>query len=242
MESNMNLASTKNSIRLQSGLCDLSVIPRLFTIKTINNSCNFNEIILSKICRVIWKFLRDNPTDQQYNLDIEDKKSVLIKIGDIFQGKEVKFDTDEFETCRSISNKLNIAGFSEFINYNLIKQSSIINTQNLIWGSLRGNNSQELQSNDYFEYTNTSIKINEKKFSSYITKTDHRSFTIKTKKKEYKCNIFGVNYSSLIRDLNEKKWKNDFFSMILKTKIVNFNSFVIFLIMKKLHLQIVMLI
>lgn len=96
---------------LLSKHCEFSIfenIPKKFTISTKTSTCNFNLEMLKETSSVITKFVKDNPDETNYFLNINDEENVLRKFEQLFLGKTVFFDEDEVPTSQRITKMLKI--------------------------------------------------------------------------------------------------------------------------------------
>ena len=190
-----NKFSSDHSIYLLSKACNFDIfkyIPQQFTITTINSSGKFNKDMLTNTSSVISDFLKENPNQFQYHVDIKDDDNTISKFEQLYQGQKVTFDEYELIFTRKFTEKLNLINFPNFIKPK----------------NMKSNFDQTLYANRYrsqaVDYSDLSVKIGLISFKSYLQNISTCTFKIKTKKAEYKCSIFGVISSTLIRDLISK--------------------------------------
>ena len=191
---NFGLPASNNSISLsnkKNGFNILELMPKNFEITTNNGSNFFNVEFIKDSSSVINYFLRDNPKHFQYHLEINDEKNVLGKFEQMFQGKTVYFTEEDIPTYQAIIDTLKIARCP---NYKKTEQP-------------------QPQSQGFT--FNFSLPVDDVKQGAKISEitVDHffktndflLSFTIKTNKKEYKCNVFGILASKILYDLVTKE-------------------------------------
>ncbi|KAK8841740.1 hypothetical protein M9Y10_026687 [Tritrichomonas musculus] len=167
----------------------LQYIPKLFKITTNNGSYRFNRRILKDTSSVISKILNENPYQKEYHLDINDNRNILRKIELMYQGQSVLFNKNDYPLLIAVLKSLDIKRFP----YNLLLESD-----NFIFFESEDN------SVDSFS---TRIKISEKDLNQYLLKSK-KKFVITTKKRHYKCNLYGVLTSEVIREFFLKNPKN----------------------------------
>ena len=167
-------------------------IPKLFTITTNNSSCKFNIEMLKEASSIIDKHLLDNPQELTFHIDIKDEENVLSKFESLFEGEVVVFDEDELPISQKITKALNLIKCPNFMKPESLKS----NTESLSYG----NNKNIL-----------SVELDRNHFQIFLHKPTLQKFVIKTNKKEYKCNKFGVYSSVVIRHLlDENRELNEF--------------------------------
>lgn len=152
-------------------------IPRSFIITTNNNIIHkFNIELLKDTSSVISNLLKESPDTLQYHLNIDDKNDVLGKFEQIYQGKTIFFNENEFSTAKRIVSLLNIIRCTDI---------------------LKEEKNQEYDPK--FNYC-----LSSQHFNNFLHKEVPQSFTIVTHNAEYKCNIFGICSSKVILDLITK--------------------------------------
>ena len=161
-------------------------IPRLFTITTNSESCQFNIEILTNASSVISKQLRDNPDNLSFHIDIKDEEKVLKKIESLFLGKTVIFDEDELPISHKITKALNLVNCPNFMKPESLKEP--------------------YESMPYIDSKNNrlSVEIDTENFNEFIKSPSLQTFVIKTKKRSYNCNKFGIYSSIVIRQIIER--------------------------------------
>ena len=75
------------------------------------------SFLLSK-SRIISLFLKNNPNNFQYHLDIQDDTNAIEKLEKIFQGESAVFSKDDIKTSQIIMKMLNISDFLELHSTN----------------------------------------------------------------------------------------------------------------------------
>ena len=157
-------------------------IPKHFTITTNSGSSNFNIEFLKDTSTIISEFNKENPNYCKYHLNINDPKNVLGKFEQMYQGNPVIFDEDDIPIAKQITNSLKIKCCPNYIQQN------------------------SLNFNFYKEVPDLSdgIVMSKQSLNGFLKNESLRTFIIKTNKQEYKCNIFGVYSSSLIREMLQK--------------------------------------
>lgn len=156
--------------------------PRLFTITTNSGSCKFNTYLLKDTSTVISKFLSENPNNLQYHLDIIDESNVLGKFEKLYQGEYVIFDEDELPVSKKITELLNIVECPNFMKPESLKREE---------SRYFGFNANMVNS--------LGVEISIGLFHKFLQNEVPQTFLIKTKKKTYYCNVFGVYCSEIIR-------------------------------------------
>ncbi|KAK8892326.1 hypothetical protein M9Y10_029552 [Tritrichomonas musculus] len=158
---------------------------KLFTITTNNGSCNFNIEMLKDTSPVIANFIKNDLQNLQYHLNIDDERNILSKFDQLYQGQVVHLDKADLSIAEQIIRNLDIKCIYPF-------------NQFLIQHDL-----------DY------DIIIDDQSFIEFLHKDHLKTFTITTNKNEYKCNIFGICSSKVIREYidknpTKKEFKYDF--------------------------------
>ena len=163
------------------------VIPKHFTITTNNNIPHkFNIELLKDTSPVISDLLNESPDLLEYHINIDDENDVLSKFEKIYQGKSIFFENNEKHTVDTITTLLGIDRFLD-----IMKNSYKIFTVDRYFGLDIGN------------------------FKGYLKNEKLQTFTIITRKTEYKCNVFGICSSKILLDLVHKdpfinEYKYDF--------------------------------
>ena len=200
------------------------VIPKNFSITTKNGTSHFNLDMLKDTSPVITNFIRDNPTKFEYNLNINDEENVLGKIESLFQGKTVTFIEDEFPTSQRITKILQMKNFP-----NKLKPDSMRSNEICSDGS------------HYFSIGNSVsqiiVEIYEEMFIEYLKKSELQTFIIKTKRNEYKCSIFGIYSSNVIREILEKDSSINEFEFDFEDEFDEFQSICDFFNFKQLDIK-----
>lgn len=111
-------------------------------------------------------------TSDKINLNIKDETNVMFKFKQLCDGNIVTFSTEDIFKMNEIIQALNLKCFPNFV------QKIISNGK----------------SSDSYSYK----LVMNKELYLYFLQSISKSFTIKTKKSEYKCNSFGVNSSQVI--------------------------------------------
>ncbi|KAK8842518.1 hypothetical protein M9Y10_026110 [Tritrichomonas musculus] len=172
---NISLLSSKFNI--------FDFLPRLFKITTNTGSSKFNIDILQNTSSVISGFLSTNPEQKEYHLDIDDNQNVLGKFEKMYQGECVTFEEDELPISQKITKLLNIIKCPNYLKPESLKTS-------------------EFSYSNYETGTFFEVVIDKLSLDNFLSKNlSLQTFTITTNKKEYKCNIFGVYSSAVIRNL-----------------------------------------
>ena len=159
----------------------LDIIPRLFTLTTNSGSYKFNTEILKDTSSVIMKFLKENPTNLQYHIDIKDEENVLKKIEEMYRGKLVIFDEDELPISKKFTNILNIKCCPNYMKPESLKCQE-------------GNSEYGLGLND-------GVGMSIESLNSFIENKSNRTFSITTKNNKYEVNFFGLFYSKILREI-----------------------------------------
>ena len=96
--------------------CDFKFIfenmPKEFIISTNTGSYKFNTDILKSSSSVISRFLKNNPTNYRYHLDINDECNVLSKIEQLLRGESIFLLDEEISTFKQIISNLQFWNFS----------------------------------------------------------------------------------------------------------------------------------
>ena len=191
-----NVESGPQSIFLLSELNSISIfdnIPKDFTISTKKGQYHFNLEMLKETSPVITEFVRSNPAESQYFLNINDEVNVLYKFEQLFLGKIVIFTEDEIPYSQLITKELKIKNMP-----NCLKPDS-----------LRTN---DTNSNSSFVQGTVSVEINKSCLVNFLNRNQYQSFKITTKKNEYQCNIFGIYSSNVLRSIVQRNQaQNQFF-------------------------------
>lgn len=164
-------------------LLDTEFINELFDImpKSIVITSNskipykFNIEMLKDTSTVISKSLTDNPDCLEYPLNLDDENNVLEKFAKMYQGEEVIFKEEDLPVSQRI---IQLLGLEESLNYSNFEY--LRNKKDMIYG------------------------LNFQSFLQFLKFGAPRTFKIKTHKKEYNCNIFGVYSSKILSSLLEK--------------------------------------
>lgn len=160
-------------------------MPKTFTITTNTSSCSINIEMLKDTSSIISTFLEENPGNLQYHINIEDDLDVLTKIKQMYEGETVSFNEDQLLLTQKITKALQLTCFPNFLKPPSLRASS--------------NFGYQFQSNQ-----TTSAKINMTQFGEYLKNTAPKTFSIITKKREYKCNVFGILSSTILSDIIAK--------------------------------------
>lgn len=78
----------------------------------------FNTLMIQKTSSVINQYIENYPNAldcQQFQFNIEDKKNIMGKIEQLYNGEEVLFSKNEFNDLKLIINKLDLTCFPKFI-------------------------------------------------------------------------------------------------------------------------------
>ena len=121
-------ANFDSSICLSSSWSiNLANIPRQFTITTNNSSARFNINVLSSISDVIEEFIRTNPDQNEYHIDIDDNSNAIDQMEQLYQGNLVDFgnfpniqeiaDILEMDYLKKAIHKGEIAFSSDFLRH-----------------------------------------------------------------------------------------------------------------------------
>ena len=147
------------------------IAPKIFTISTLNGSSHFNIEMLEDTS-IISSIILSRPDCLEYHLDIKDENNVLQKIADMYQGKTISIIIADVPVYNQILEEL------------CIKNSPVIDTTDF-----------KLHKKE------KKIEIDKSNFFEFLKDTAPRTFTIITNRKEYKCNIFGIQASKVINEL-----------------------------------------
>ena len=172
------------------------IIPKRFTISTNTGSFNFNTEMLKDTSTVISEYISKFPDSRHFHLHIDDKLNILKKIEQLYQGHNVCFSVSERKDFNLIINKLKFDKIPAFnkqkhkihrhpvgIRYEIIKITTPIFSHEIV--------------------------ITKKSFYNFISNKNFETFSIATKKHEYKCNSFGILCSNVIFDFLSKEPEND---------------------------------
>ncbi|KAK8837461.1 hypothetical protein M9Y10_036458 [Tritrichomonas musculus] len=187
-----NFETLPHTLFLLSGKCEFpifEIMPKQFTISTKNSESHFNLEMLKETSSVISDLIRANPNEDHYFLNISDEENVLGKFEQLYQGKTVIFDEDEFPISHRITKILQIKNCPNYLKPE----------------SLRSNT--EVDSNGFHSSqtdTRSGVEIYHKWFANYLRREELKTFTIVTNRKEYKCNMFGIYASNVISQILEK--------------------------------------
>lgn len=157
-------------------------MPKLFSISTNNCVCHFNLRMLKEIIPVISKYVQDHPNENCYHLNINDDSNILFKFEQLFQGQTVIFDEIDFPISVLITKSLQITNCPNYLKPESLKT----------------------QKDDQNISPQSGVEIDHQKFIEYLKRTEFQTFTIKTHRKEYKCNIYGIYSSKVIRQKLEE--------------------------------------
>ncbi|KAK8838502.1 hypothetical protein M9Y10_033130 [Tritrichomonas musculus] len=166
------------------------IIPKQFTISTKDGESHFNLELLINTSPVISDHIEANPNELQYHLNISDEENVLGKFEQLYLGKTVIFDEDELPISQRITKILQIKNCPNYLKPESLRYNNEIDSN----GNYSSNNSD----------LNSGVEIYPKWFINFLQKEELQTFTIKTKRKEYKCNIFGIYASNIISQILEK--------------------------------------
>ena len=190
------IPSNFQSLYLLSKSLDFPIfklMPKTFTISTKNSSNNFNIELLKDSSPVISDYIQENPRNNTYFLNINDEENVLQKFADLYQGMSIIFNEDELPTSQRITKLLQIKNCPNYLKPESLRCSEYDLAGNTIYSS-----NTDL---------NSGVEINKIWFEKYLENEEIQTFTITTNKREYKCNIFGIYSSNLIREILEKNEK-----------------------------------
>ena len=166
-DDSISLLYQKNLINI------LQKAPKNFTITTKNGIKQFNSDLLKYSSSVISVILKGNADNLNYHLHIQDERNTLEKFEQLYQGKIVIIEKNEFNVFNQIVGILHID----------LHKNSIPHAQqfpiNFVCDSYKA----------MIDFDSLIFHIKQ-----------DRLFTIKTNKKEYKCNLFGINSSIVIND------------------------------------------
>lgn len=159
-------------------------IPKNFVISTLNSTCYFNQEMIKEASPVISEFIEQHPDENHYNLGINDEENIIKKFEQLFLGESVTFDEDEIPSSQKITKMLQITNFP-----NCLKPKSLHTADEF---DINGNKAFHIS----LPYK---VLLYNEYFANFLNKTDFKTFKIKTKKKEYLCNILGVYSSNVIK-------------------------------------------
>ncbi|KAK8892562.1 hypothetical protein M9Y10_029795 [Tritrichomonas musculus] len=188
-----DIESSTYKLFLLSDKCQFpffEVIPKQFTISTKNGESHFNLEMLKETSSVISDHIRDNPNEMTYFLNISDEENVLGKFEQLYQGKTVIFDEDELPISHRITKILQISNCPNFMKPESLR----------VLDEFDSNGKADTFNPDI----NSCVTIYQKWFISYLQREELQTFTITTKRKEYKCNMFGIYASQIISEIHEK--------------------------------------
>lgn len=158
-----------------------SIMPKLFVITANNNiPHNFNIAMLKDTSQLISRLLANDTECLEYHLEFDDDLNILEKFEKIFRGEEATLNDDEFQLLRKMTKSLEMENSINFY------KSTLFST-----------------------HKEMTVGINFPQFISYLKYGAPQTFVIKTHKKQYKCNIFGVYSSQVLCDLLLKDPKID---------------------------------
>ncbi|KAK8894591.1 hypothetical protein M9Y10_023027 [Tritrichomonas musculus] len=181
-------------------------MPKTFTISTKNSTLHFNIQMLKETSPVISKFVQDNPNENNYSLNLTDDDNILVKFAQLYQGKSIIFEEGDIPLIQRFTQLLQIKNCPNFLKPKSLATTQIDSDGKRVYKSI-----SFLGSSSFSE----TIEIYKNGLISYLTREEFNYFTIITKKKEYKCCIFGVYTSSVIRqildeDSSQKEFKYNF--------------------------------
>lgn len=157
-------------------------MPKLFSISTNNCVCHFNLSMLKEVSPVISQYVQDHPNENCYHLNINDGTNVLVKFEELFQGQTVFFDEIDFPISFLITKSLQIKNCPNYLKPESLKTR---------------NDNQNIS-------PQSGVEIDHRKFIEFLKRTEFQTFTIRTHRKEYKCNICGIYSSNIIRQKLEE--------------------------------------
>lgn len=158
-----------------------SIMPKLFVITANNNiPHNFNIAMIKDTSQLISRLLANDTECLEYHLEFDDDLNILEKFEKIFRGEEETLNDDEFQLLRKMTKSLEMENSINFY------KSTLFST-----------------------HKEMTVGINFPQFISYLKYGAPQTFVIKTHKKQYKCNIFGVYSSQILCDLLLKDPKID---------------------------------
>ena len=170
------------------------VMPKDFTISTLNSSCRFNTEMLKETSPIISEYVKNHPNERQYTLRITDEKNVLSKFEQLYQGKNVFFEEDELSISRQIIEILQIKNCPSYL------KQGVLNNGHNPWMIL------------LLDTLESGVIIDHTCFINFLRKNCWETFNIITKRRNYKCNIFGIYTSDVIRQfLTKNSIKNEYF-------------------------------
>lgn len=184
---------------LESKLLDhllQKIIPRNFSLSTKNGTCTFNVEMLKETSPVITEYIKSNPTENQFNLNINDEENVLHKFEQLFQGLTVFFDEDDLPISQRITKILQFKNCPNYLKPESLRINERYSNGKYIsnWSSSKINLEME-----------NGVEINRTFFIEFLKDPKFQTFVIKTNKKQYKCNVFGVSFSDVIRQKIENE-------------------------------------
>ena len=174
-------------------------LPKIFTITTRNGTSHFNYEMISNASNTILKELEENPIKFEYHLDIADEENVLEKFSQLFQGKKVKFSEENLPVTYKIVRTLQISKCPNFLKPYNLRTKGIFDAPKI--SHLYNFDQDEKQQENE---TEKDIVINQADFNSFILQNSFKNFTIITQKKEYKCKLYAVYSSKVIREYLKK--------------------------------------
>ena len=185
---------------LDNPSCIFNFIPKDFIITTKNGCSRFNKAFLKETSVTISLYLEENQNESSYHLDIEDPTYVLGKFEQLYQGKKVLFENEDIPTCHKITKLLFITCCPNFMK------------PEALW----------CEENNRIQ-NNIKLHVQMKGLADFLRDNDFNTFTIRTNKNTYKCNLFCVYLSNVVRAKLEEDPNNKHFFTILKMNSMNFN-------------------